>query len=64
MNLREARFLRNRLTQYALEKISGVPQSQISAFEKGYRRPTLREKRLIERALKLEGAIDWDSDEG
>ena len=57
MNLKETRFFK-KITQYELEKISGVFQSRISNAERGIIHLNKREKRKIETALDC--PIDWD----
>lgn len=55
MNLRTARFIRG-ITQIELQARSGVFQSRLSLFERGYAYPTGVEKQRIEAVL---GPIDW-----
>ena len=56
MNLREARFKRN-LTQFDLRLKTGISQTKISHFERGYLVPREDEKKRIFEAL---GVNDLD----
>ena len=59
MDLFEARA-KKRLTQWDLNKMTGIHQSRISLLENGYVTPTLKEMVLIADVLGLEVAdIDW-----
>jgi transcriptional regulator with XRE-family HTH domain len=59
MDLREARFKKG-LTQYDVNRDSGVHQSRISLIERGYVSPTLKEKRAISKVLQINSKeIDW-----
>jgi transcriptional regulator with XRE-family HTH domain len=62
MNFREARF-KKRLTQYDLTLKTGIHQSKISLFERGYLKPRNNERHQIAKALKLRPEeINWDND--
>jgi len=50
MRLREERFKRN-LTQWDLRIRTGIHQSKISLFERGYIRPNTEEMKRIAKAL-------------
>lgn len=59
MDLREIRF-KKRLSQWDIQKLSGVYQSRISLIERGYVRPSEDEKKAITDALGMEAEeIDW-----
>ena len=57
MNLKTARFFKG-ITQTELQSRSGVFQSRISLFEKGYAQPTTKERTRIDEALGI--TVDWD----
>ena len=57
MDLREARF-RKRYTQYDVVLKTGIHQSQISAFEKGYLIPNADKKKKLNKALGTK--LDWN----
>jgi len=59
MDLRTARILSNK-TQVDLKKLTGIYDTRISAIENGRVLPSSNEKRKLEKALNLEGAIQWD----
>jgi len=65
MNLREARFKRN-ITQFELRLKTGIHQSKISYFERGYIVPTSTEIKAIAKALNFRPEeIKWKAnDEG
>jgi len=50
MNLREARF-KKKLTQFDLRIKTGIHQSKISNFERGYIMPREDEKKILAKAL-------------
>ena len=50
--LKQARFLQCK-TQYHLEKETGISQTLISLFERGYRKPNSRQKKLLAEALRV-----------
>lgn len=59
MNFREARFKRG-LTQYDLTLKTGIQQSKISLFERGYLKPSDDETRRIAKVLNLRPVeINW-----
>lgn len=59
MNLREIRFKRG-MTQYDINRHSGIHQSRISLIERGYVSPKLKEKHAIAKALRVNpDEIKW-----
>ncbi len=50
MTLREARFFKG-LNQWDISVRTGIPQSKISLFERGYLSPKEEEKKKIAKAL-------------
>ena len=62
MNLREARFKRN-LTQFDLRLKTGISQTKISHFERGYLKPREDEKIRIVKALGV-SELDWSNEPG
>lgn len=62
MNLREARF-KKKLTQFDLRIKTGISQTKISHFERGYLLPRDDEKIRLAKALELR-AEDLDLDNG
>ena len=63
MNLKELRFKKNK-TQWDLFREAGVHQSKISLIERGYVRPTRKEKMRIAEVLGVAATeIDWASEE-
>jgi transcriptional regulator with XRE-family HTH domain len=60
MNFREARF-KSGLTQYDLTLRTGIQQSKISLFERGYLKPRNNERSRIAKALEIgPEEINWD----
>ena len=59
MKLKDARYLRN-MTLMKLGKLTGVHYTIISNYEMGYRKPTTKHIKKLERALNLKGCIDWE----
>ena len=60
MDLREIRF-KKRISQYELQRDSGVEQSRISIIERGVLPAKFKEKARISAALGLAiDDIDWD----
>lgn len=53
MELKELRVSRG-FNQLDLELVTGISQSKISIFERGYRKPTFREKEKLAKALGVE----------
>jgi len=41
-------------SQYEVERLSGIPQSRLSLIEKGYREPSLEEKKVLAKTLRAE----------
>ena len=62
MNLREARFKRN-FTQFDLRLKTGISQTKISHFERGYLLPSEKEKIRIVEALGVSN-LDWNKKQG
>ncbi len=63
MKLSEARSIR-KMTQYELAKRVGVSQALISQIERGYHKPSERQKRAILKALSSHPkAITWEEDD-
>jgi hypothetical protein len=58
MDLRTIRVLKN-LSQWHLQKMSGVAQSRISLCERGLIRLSDVERKALEKALGVPGGIDW-----
>ena len=58
MDLKEARF-QKKLTQFDLRIKTGIHQSKISNFERGYLKPNKDEKKLLAKALGIK-ASDLD----
>ena len=59
MDLREARFKR-RLTQLDIRLRTGIHQSKISHFERGFMKPRQDEKARLAKALSLKpDEIEW-----
>ncbi len=56
--LKASRMLQN-LTQIELRKRSGVHQSAISHFERNLLKPSVEQRKALEKALKMPGVIDW-----
>lgn len=54
MNKVKKRRLELEFTQYEVEKLSGINQSKLSLIEKGYREPSLEEKKRLAKVLKSE----------
>lgn len=52
MDLKEARFNTNRMTQAQLSLKTKIDTSRISRFENGTASPSFEQKRLIAKALK------------
>ena len=52
MNLKEARFKKS-FTQYDVWLKTGIPQSRISLFERGYALPNDEEKMKLAKALDV-----------
>lgn len=42
------------LTQYQVEKLTGIQQSRLSLIESGYREPNAREREMLARALRTD----------
>jgi transcriptional regulator with XRE-family HTH domain len=64
MNLRQIRQLKGQ-TQFDLRLKTGIHQTKISHFERGYLEPGEEEKKLISQALGCDLAdIDWDARQG
>ena len=61
MDMRVARLIAN-IKQLELQKATGINQSRISAIENGHVKPSANEKSRLEKALNLNGAIDWGTD--
>jgi len=61
MDLREARF-RQGLTQMDIYVRTGIHQSEISTFEKGYKVPSAKKKEKINKALNVK--LDWTDESG
>lgn len=60
MDLVEARA-RKRITQWDIRKQTGICQTKVSLIERGYVRPSDREKEAIAQALGLAvEEIEWD----
>lgn len=63
MNLREARF-RKKLTQFDLRIKTGISQTKISHFERGYLIPREDEKKRIARALGVKASeVVWSNEQ-
>ena len=56
MNLKEARF-KKKYTQFDISLKTGIHQSQISHFEKGYLVPSADMKKKLNKALGTK--LDW-----
>ena len=62
MNLREARFKKN-YTQFDLRLKTGISQTKISHFERGYLLPRDDEKQRIAKALGVKASdLDWSNE--
>ncbi len=60
MDLKEARF-KKKLTQFDLCIKTGIQQSKISHFERGYLTPRDDEKKRIAKALGVKAVdLDWE----
>lgn len=60
MDLREARF-KKKLTQFDLCIKTGIQQSKISHFERGYLVPRPDEKKRIAKAMGVKASdLDWE----
>jgi len=59
-NLRDARIEKG-LTQYILEELSGITQTQISLIERGKHKPNRFTRVKLEQVL---GPIDWSETSG
>lgn len=51
--LRKKRLLSG-LTQYDIEKLTGIPQGKLSLIERGYREPSDHEKKKLTKVLRIE----------
>lgn len=54
MNMVKKRRFELGFSQYEVEKLSGIPQSRISLIEKGYRQPSMEEKKKLAKTLRAE----------
>jgi transcriptional regulator with XRE-family HTH domain len=54
MNMVKKRRFELGFSQYEVEKLSGIPQSRISLIEKGYREPSMEEKKRLAKTLRAE----------
>jgi len=48
------RRLELELSQYEIEKLTGIAQTKISLIERGYREPSSDERKKLAKALRLE----------
>jgi transcriptional regulator with XRE-family HTH domain len=60
MNLKEARFKKNQ-TQFDLRIKTGISQTKISHFERGYLVPSEDEKARLAKALGVKD-LRWDNE--
>ncbi|MCK5219840.1 helix-turn-helix transcriptional regulator [bacterium] len=62
MDLREARF-KKKLTQFDLCIKTGIQQSKISHFERGYLAPRDEERKRIAKALGVKASdLNWSNE--
>ena len=54
MKQMKKRRLELELSQYEIEKLTGIAQTKISLIERGYREPSSDERKKLAKALRLE----------